>query len=109
MTRDSMSICSWTPRWRSQCPPSDVAWRSCGSRQQRAQADQVIRRSREGDDPIDAGAAAMPELAQPADGLQPAEDLLDQLPLPLADRVAGMPRGPIINGAARRPSAPRAA
>jgi len=38
---------------------------------------------REGDDPIDAFAAAMPELAQPADGLQPAEDLLDQLPLPL--------------------------
>jgi hypothetical protein len=29
-----------------------------------------------------------------------AEELLDQLPLPWADRIAGMPRRPIINGAA---------
>ena len=42
----------------------------------------------------------MPEFAQSADGLQPAENLLDQLPLLLADGVAGMTRGPIIDGAA---------
>src|ERR1700674_3356348 len=94
-----MSISMCTPRWptdrRSDSP------RSRGPREQCPQADQVVRRRRERDDPIDAFPAAMPELAQPADGLQPAKDLLDQLPLPLADRVAGMTRGPIINGAAR--------
>src|SRR5439155_11410750 len=73
--------------------------RSRGPREQRAQADQVVRRGREGDDPIDACTAAMPKLAQPADGFQPAEDLLDQLPLLLADGVPGMARGPIIDGA----------
>jgi hypothetical protein len=47
---------------------------------QGAQADQIVGSRREGHDPIDEFAAAMAELAQPADGLQPAEDLLNQLP-----------------------------
>ena len=42
----------------------------------------------------------MPEFAEPADGLQPPEDLLDEFALLLANRVAGMPRGPIIDRAA---------
>ena len=42
-----------------------------------------------------------PELTQPTDGLQPAEDLLDQFSLLLADRVAVVTRGPIIDGAPR--------
>src|SRR5678815_2017950 len=93
----SISICApqWCFAW-----PSDRPW-SRGPRQQRAQADQVVRRRREGDDPIDECPAAMAELAQPADRLQPPKDLFDQLPLLLADGIAGMPRGSLIDGAAR--------
>src|SRR5687768_5105237 len=94
-----MSISTWSPRWRSRYS-NNATWHSRRPREQRAQADQVVRRGREGDHPIDAFAAAMPELAQPAHGLQPAEDLLDQLPLLLADRVTGMMTGPIVDGAA---------
>ena len=39
----------------------------------------------------------MAELPQPADGLHPSEDLLDQFALPLADLVAGMPGGSVVN------------
>src|SRR6266850_5774126 len=94
-----MSISRCTPRWWSPDRPSDLS-RSRGPRQERAQADQVVRRRREGHDPIDEFTAAMPKLAQPADGLQPTEDLLNQLPFLLADRVARMPSGPAIDSAA---------
>ena len=43
----------------------------------------------------------MPQLSQPADRLQPAEDLLDQLPLPLTDLVAALERGPNVDSAVR--------
>ena len=51
------------------------------------------------------------EFAQQCDVLQPAEALFDPLPLLLADRVAGVPRGARIDGAATVGpcSAPRAA
>ena len=38
----------------------------------------------------------MAQLPQSANRLQPAEDLLDQLPLPLTDLVTGMPGGPAV-------------
>src|SRR5204862_1609218 len=94
----SISRCT-SRRW----PPGGLGCatpRSRRPRQQCAQADQVISRRREGHDPIDELTAAVPQLAQPADGLHPPEDLLYQLPLLLADRVAGMTQGPIIEGAA---------
>ena len=100
MTRDSMSISGCISEWRSVCGPTAVAARSRRPREQRAQAHQVVRRRGEGNDPIDAFPAPMPEFAQPADGFQPAEDLLDQLPLLLADRVAGMTGGPSVDGTA---------
>src|SRR5260370_42657227 len=59
-------------------------------REQGAHAHQIERRRREDEGPVDARATAMPQLAQHADGLHPAEALLDQLPLLLADRVARM-------------------
>jgi hypothetical protein len=40
---------------------------------------------------------AMPELAQPADGLQPPKDLFDELPFALTDVIARMPRRPAID------------
>ena len=39
----------------------------------------------------------MPEFAQPAEGLHPAEDLLDQFSLALADGIARVPRGPPVD------------
>ena len=56
------------------------------------QPDQVIRRGGEGELPIHEGDAAMPELAQAADGLHPPEDLLHELPFPLTDVIARMRR-----------------
>ena len=44
-------------------------------RAQITHADQVVGRRREGKHPPDLGRAAMAGLAQPADGLKPAEDL----------------------------------
>ena len=52
--------------------------------------------------------AAVPQLAQPADGFHPAKDLLDQLPFLLTDGVAGVTGRPAVNRAAG-PSARRAA
>ena len=63
------------------------------------QPDQVIRRGGEGELPIHEGDAAMPELAQAADGLHPPEDLFHELPFPLTDVIARMPRGPAIDRA----------
>src|SRR6266481_2323316 len=85
----------------SWCGPRDVARLSRGSREEGAQTDHVVCRRGEGHDPIDAFTAAMPELAQPADRLHPAKDLLDQFPLSLADGIAGRTRRSIIDGAAR--------
>src|SRR2546428_8612116 len=65
-----------------------------------APADQVVRGGGEGKDPIDEASASVAELPQQADRFQPAEGLLDQLPLPLAVHIAGMTRGAAVNGAA---------
>jgi ferredoxin len=102
MTRDNMSISRRTPQRRSLRGPCDGAWRrSRRPCEQCAQADHVVGRCRKCDDPIDACPAAMPKLAQPANRFQPAEDLLDQLALLLADCITGMTRGPIVDAAAR--------
>src|SRR5258705_562369 len=52
--------------------------------------DEVVRREREAKYPVDAALAAVPRLPQQGDGLQPAEDLFDALPLSLADHVAAV-------------------
>lgn len=59
-------------------------------REQCPHADQIERRRGEDERPVDARAVPVPPLAQPADGLDPAEALLDQLPFLLTDRVAQM-------------------
>jgi len=43
-------------------------------------------------------------LAQQGNGLEPAETLLDSLPLPLADAVACMTRRPLVEGTAAAPT-----
>src|ERR1019366_6914595 len=72
---------------------------SCGGLQ-RAHADQVVRRSGEEKLPIHASPSAMPELAQSADGLHPAEDFFNAFTRPLTDVVAGVPRGASVQRAA---------
>src|SRR5688500_2671666 len=96
-----MSISKWSPRSWSGGRPGAVSLCSRRPREQRAQADQVVGGRCEGDDPVDERTAAMAELAQAAHGLQPAEDLLNQLPFPLAGRVARMPRRPLVDGTPR--------
>src|SRR6266851_6377751 len=59
-------------------------------REQRPHADQIERRRGKDEGPVDACAAAVPELAQQANGLHPAEALLDPLALLLTERVARM-------------------
>src|SRR5437016_5673304 len=62
-------------------------------------ANQIVSRRGEGEHPSDSVLASMPGFAQPRDGLDPAEDLFDSLALSLADRVAFVSRGALINGA----------
>ena len=59
-----------------------------------SQSHEIVGGRRDGHDLIDERSAPMAQLPQPADRLQPAEDLLDQLPFPLTDVVTGMPGGP---------------
>src|SRR6266545_1862844 len=94
-----MFISSYLPRWLPACGSGTFPY-SRRPREKRPQADQVVGRCREGHDPIDKVAAAMAELAQTADRLQPAEDLLDQFPFLLTDRIARMPCGPLVDRAA---------
>lgn len=102
MTRDSMSI---SPQWscRGGSNADHVPWCSMAASRTACAGgssctSRLVRHDGERDHPIDTFGAAMPELAQSADGLQPAEDLLDQLSLLLADRVAGATRGSIVDG-----------
>src|SRR5438128_603236 len=69
---------------------------SCGLGQV-ADADQVIDRQPEDEHPTHPAPAAMARLAQQADGLEPAEDLLHALAFPLAQLVAGVTRGALID------------
>ena len=78
----------------------DCRTRSRRGRQQCPHADQVVGRRAERHDPVDPGAAAMPQLPQPADGFHPAEDLFDQFPFPLTNGIPGVTCRAGINRAA---------
>jgi hypothetical protein len=69
-------------------------------RQQLGDADQVIGGGREDEEPFHQRPPAMTGLAHHADGLHPAEGLLDALALDHADGVAGMARRARIDGRA---------
>jgi len=76
-------------------------WSCAGVRPaQVADPNQVVDGGREGEQP--AHSAHAPDVVSSAagDGLQPAEDLFHEFALLLADRVAGVPRGSAIYGAA---------
>ena len=60
--------------------------------------------AREGEDPGDEWTATMAQFAETADGLHPAERLLDQFAFPLTDRVARMSRGASVDRAPAPPT-----
>src|SRR5437899_12104851 len=62
--------------------------------------DQVVRGEGKCKHPVHAAGAPVPRLAHQPDGFEPAEDLLHALAPLLADRVARMPSGSIVNRAA---------
>jgi len=73
---------------------------SCGmnrTRQQIPHPHQIVRRRREGEDPAHLLDSAVPHVAHQRYRLQPPEALFDPLPLPLADRVAFVPRRAAVN------------
>src|ERR1035441_9923096 len=72
------------------------------NRNQLAHPHQVVCRRGEGEDPSHVEESTMFELTQQCDVLQPAEALFDPLPLLLTYGVAGVSRGPRIDGAATR-------
>ena len=90
-----------TVRTGTRCPDagaSDTRGRRSGTpRLQIPQPDQGIGGGGEGELPIHQGDAAMPELAQAADGLHPAEDLFHEFSFPLTHVIARMPRGPTVD------------
>ncbi len=77
-----------------------ATWSSRGARSQRPPSYEVVRRRGEGHDPIHLATATMMELAQQADGLHPAEGLLDLLPASLPERIPWMSRGASVDRAA---------
>ena len=78
-------------------PATPAAGGSGTPRLQIPQPDQGIGGGGEGELPIHQGDAAMPELAQAADGLHPAEDLFHEFSFPLTHVIARMPRGPTVD------------
>src|SRR5438105_15149404 len=78
------------------------ASRSRDPRQERAQANQVVRRRGKGHDRIDEFAAPMSQLSQSTYRIHPAEDLLDQTSLLLADRIPGITAGTAFDHRAAR-------
>ena len=94
---------SWPPR--ALCSRSeDTSPSSFRLPQQIAQADQIVGRQRPGEHP--AHSCLPPEscLAHAAHGFQPAEDFFHPLAGPLAEGIAGVPRGTSINGTASAPT-----
>src|SRR3972149_6145092 len=71
--------------------------RSCRGLDEVPDADQIVDRRGEHEHPVDAALAFVPDLMQQPDGLQPPEDFLHPLALPLTDRIAGMPRCPLVD------------
>jgi len=67
-----------------------------------AHTHQIVGRAGEDENPIPAAHSAMPNLAHPRNGLQPAEALFDGLPLSLAHGVAHVSRGAAVNRATAR-------
>src|SRR5438876_8758433 len=67
-------------------------------RHQLPHSHQVVSRSRKDKDPVHECGAAMAQLAQQADRLQPAEDLLNPFALLLTNLIAGMTRGASVDG-----------
>src|SRR5206468_12572801 len=59
---------------------------------------QVVGGRGEGEHPAHPGGAAMTGLAQPGDGLDPAEHLLDALANAPADGITGVSRGATVDG-----------
>src|SRR5688572_18715684 len=91
---------------RGQDPGWVLPRASCGRGRRNApvdeprQTDEIVGGHREGEGEAHAGEAAAHRPGEAADGLGPAEGLLDQLALLLALRVARVPRGTAIDGRA---------
>src|SRR5450755_4845879 len=87
---------------RSAC--RDTSARSCGgwNRNQLSHTHKVVSRCCEGKDPSHFEQTPVLQFAQQCDVLQPAEALLDPLPLLLTDGITGMPRSARIDRTAAR-------
>src|SRR5215467_1436912 len=66
--------------------------------QNRGDANEIVSGRREDEEPFDQGAATVPGLAEATNGFEPTERYLDLLSLDHADAIAGVTRGPRING-----------
>jgi len=83
---------------RSSISIVSVAPDGSGSSQgQVAQPNQVVGGQRKAEHPTDPRHSAIARLAQAGDGFEPAEDLLDALTLALADQIARMTSGALID------------
>src|SRR5437870_653264 len=60
----------------------------------------VVRRRAEGEDPINEPSAAVPQLAEQRDGLQPTKRLLNEFPLAMTDAIADVSGRTRVDGAA---------
>src|SRR5437868_6643269 len=74
---------------------------SSGSlRDQIAPTDQIVRCGAKGKHPVDEASAAVPEFSKEGDRFHPAEGLLDQLALTLAEGISDVADRAVVDGAA---------
>src|SRR6266436_5124882 len=83
----------------SRCPRLPPRCSSSRLHRQITDSDQVIGGERKREHPVDQGRPSMPRLPHHADCLQPPEDLLHPLALPLAHLISGMACGATIDRA----------
>jgi hypothetical protein len=84
------------------CRSVAIAVRQCWSGRctpQITHPHQIVGGQREGKHPTDSSHSAMPRFTQAGDGLEPAEDFFYPFAFLLANRVAGMTSGAVIDDA----------
>lgn len=95
-----VSAVRFAPFGRARALFSPGSYGSNWTRQQIAHPHEVVRCRREGEHPAHFLDAAMAHLTDQRDRFQPAEAFFDPLPVPLADPVAVVACGALIDGAA---------
>src|SRR5208337_3943983 len=94
-----VSVMEWATKGQRSRAPTDYGFASGGDWREVAHPHQVVGGGSEGKRPTDPLGTSMSGLAQPADGLDPTEDLFDSFALDLTGGIARMASGAAVDSA----------